>query len=119
MGHSVIVVDDDDAFRRLASRMLAGMGLAVVAEIGTVAAAVAAADGLRPHAALVDVNLPDGDGVDLARHLAALPWSPRVVLTSSDPDAVSQAAAREAGAVAFIAKADLPNESLRRMLAGR
>jgi CheY-like chemotaxis protein len=118
MRPSVIVVDDDDAFRGLASRMLAGMGLAVVAEVATVAAAVAAADELRPDAALVDIGLPDGHGLALARQLAALPSRPRVVLTSSDPDAVSAAAARDAGAVGFIAKADLPSGSLQRMLAG-
>ena len=118
MRPSVIVVDDDGAFRDLASRMLAGMGFAVVAELGTFAAAVAAADELRPDAALIDVHLPDGDGVALARQLAALPSRARVVLTSSDVDAVSASAARDAGAVGFIAKVDLPSESLRAMLAG-
>ena len=43
------------------------MGMEVVAEAGTVASAVTAAAELRPDAALVDVGLPDGDGVTLAR----------------------------------------------------
>ena len=68
---------------RLAVRVLARMGLAVVGEAGDVAAAAAAAAELRPDAALVDVGLPDGDGIELAQQLVALPWQPRVVLTSS------------------------------------
>jgi CheY-like chemotaxis protein len=80
--------------------------------------ATAAALRLRPQAALVDVVLPDGDGVSLAVELAALPWGPRIVLTSNDAEAVSQALARSSGAAAFIAKEDLPDSRLRALLTG-
>jgi two-component system nitrate/nitrite response regulator NarL len=66
------VVDDDPEFRELAGRLLAASGLTVVGEAGSVAAALAAAERLKPSAALVDVELPDGDGVTLARELAAV-----------------------------------------------
>ena len=90
MPTSVLVVDDDPEFRALAVRMLAGMGLSVVGEAGTVEAATRAARRLRPQSALVDVGLPDGDGVTLAGALAALPWRPRIVLTSTDPEAIDR-----------------------------
>jgi CheY-like chemotaxis protein len=118
MPFSVLIVDDDPAFRRLASRILAALGLTVAGEADTCAAAVAAAGSLHPEAALVDFGLPDGDGVTLAAELVALPWRPRVVLTSSDPDAVSPAMAEAAGAVGFLAKTELTDGSLRRMLTG-
>jgi CheY-like chemotaxis protein len=118
MPSSVLVVDDDRAFRGLAVRLLEAMGLEVVGEAGTVAEAVAAAAELRPDAALVDIGLPDGDGLVLAQRLAALPWGPRIVLTSSDPDAGSATTSLRAGAVGFVAKADLADGSLRRMLVG-
>jgi DNA-binding NarL/FixJ family response regulator len=118
MPWTVLVVDDDVEFRGLAARMLAAMGLQVVGEAGTYASAAAAAAELRPQSALVDVGLPDGDGIALAEHLAALPWRPRVVLTSSDPDATSTAAVQTFGAVGFIAKERLPDGSLRTMLTG-
>jgi CheY-like chemotaxis protein len=118
MAISVLVVDDDPGFRDLASRLLAGLGLDVVEQVGTFAAAVAAADRLHPQAALVDVGLPDGDGVELAARLAALPWRPRVVLISSDPDATTVEDARAAGAVGFLSKAELPNHGLRGRLTG-
>ncbi len=115
---SVLVVDDDAGFRDLVSRLLLGLGLAVVAQVGTVAAAVEAADRLRPEAALIDIGLPDGDGVELAAVLAALPWRPRVVLISSDPDATTDEDARSEGAIGFLSKAELPSARLRSMLAG-
>jgi DNA-binding NarL/FixJ family response regulator len=118
MSRAVLVVDDDPVFRRLARRTLTADGLAVVGEADTVAAAMAAAESLRPEAVLVDVGLPDGDGVTLAGELTALPWRPRVLLTSTDPDAASDDDVRTSGAVAFIPKDDLPGAPLRALLAG-
>ena len=114
---SVLDVDDDPVFRGLARRMLVAGGLVVVGEAGTVAAAMLVAHDLRPHAALVDVGLPDGDGIALARELTALPWSPSVVLTSTDPDAASPEDVRRSGAGAFVAKDKLPNAPLKQLLA--
>src|SRR4051812_19658919 len=114
----VLVVDDDAAFRDLASDLLGGLGLHVVGEAGTFADGAAAADALRPDAALVDVGLPDGDGLELARRIAALPSSPRVVITSSDADAVTDDTARGLGAVGFLPKTELANGSLRELLTG-
>jgi hypothetical protein len=49
---------------------------------------------------LVDAELPDGDGITLARELAALPWRPRIVLTSIDRDiATAERPARLFGGV--------------------
>jgi DNA-binding NarL/FixJ family response regulator len=118
MRGSVLVVDDDPAFRRLAGRILAGFGLDVAGEAGTVAAAVAAAGVLRPACALVDVGLPDGDGISLARELAVLPWHPRIVLTSSDSDAATSSDVRLSGALAFVPKDQLPNAALYELLWG-
>jgi DNA-binding NarL/FixJ family response regulator len=119
MSTSVLVIDDDATFRELAVRMLEGMGLSVIGEADTAASGVLAARELRPQAALVDVALPDGDGVTLAGELAALPWQPRIVLTSNDPAAVTDALARSSGAAAFIAKSDLPGSLVGALLTGR
>jgi len=115
---SVLVVDDDAEFRKLAGRLLAASGLAVVGEAGSVAEALVAAGRLRPSAALVDVGLRDGDGVALARELALLPWRPCVVLTSVDGDSTTSEEARKAGARAFVVKAELPDAPLARLLGG-
>jgi two-component system nitrate/nitrite response regulator NarL len=99
--------------------MLADAGLAVVGSVATVSAALAAADELRPDAVLVDVGLPDGDGIALAGRLAALSWRPRVVLTSSSADAAGPSEVRLSRAEAFIPKEQLPNEALHRLLGPR
>jgi CheY-like chemotaxis protein len=118
MPTSVLIVDDDSTFRVLARRLLIAAGLAVVGEAENVAQGLSMATELRPDAALVDVGLPDGDGFGLARRLTALPWRPRIVLTSVESDVASDGAVRSAGAEAFVHKADLPNAPLARLLGG-
>jgi DNA-binding NarL/FixJ family response regulator len=113
---SVLVVDDDPEFRELAGRLLVAIGMTVVGEAGSVEAAREAAARLEPSAVLVDIELPDSDGITLARELAALPWHPRVVLTSIDGDITTTDEARQAGARAFVNKADLPNAPLAQLL---
>ncbi len=115
---SVLVVDDDAAFRALAARMLTDLGLTVVGEADSVESGRAAGAELRPDAVLVDVMLPDGDGVALAHELAHLPWRPRVLLTSGTPDAVRNEQIPSDGVVGFVAKEDLPGAPLGRLLGG-
>jgi CheY-like chemotaxis protein len=66
MSRSVLIVDDDRAFLSLAARILTQAGLEVVATAEDAAGAVSAADDTKPDCALVDLGLPDRDGVDLA-----------------------------------------------------
>jgi CheY-like chemotaxis protein len=117
MDGSVLIVDDDPDFFGLARRILEPLGLVVTAEAATAAGAIATAEALQVAAALVDVGLPDGDGIALARYLTSLTWQPRVVLTSSDPDAACDSDVRRSGASAFVPKDELPNAPLRQLLA--
>jgi DNA-binding NarL/FixJ family response regulator len=111
---SVLIVDDDPAFRSLAARMLDEAGLAVAGEAADARAAVAAAHAMRPGGIIVDVGLPDRNGIELARELLALPWHPRVLLTSADADAISDGYASPR----FVAKEDLPAAPLLALLVG-
>jgi DNA-binding NarL/FixJ family response regulator len=115
---SVLIVDDDVAFRDLIRRLLTVQGLSVVGDVGTVAEALAAAESLRPDAVLVDVGLPDGDGIALGGRLSRMDWSPRVVLTSTDPAAADGTATSRSGAVGFLPKDELAGDALRHMLVG-
>lgn len=115
---TVLVIDDDAAFRGLARRMLTEAGLSVVGEADSVESGRAAAAELRPQAALVDVMLAGEDGVALAHELAELPWRPRVLLTSTAPDAVHEDKLASNGVVGFVAKEALPETPLISLLAG-
>ena len=101
----VLVVDDDPIFRRAARRVLGDAALDVVAEAGDAAGAREHAAQARPDAVLLDVHLPDADGISLARELMAAWPGLRVVLTSSDAGA--QPAAEAIEDARFVAKADL------------
>ena len=117
MAWSVLVVDDDPGFLSLTSQILEGLGVDVLTTAVDAESAITCAEAGRPDAVLVDVGLPDRDGVDLGHQLAALPWRPRVVLTSSDRDAVAAIDAGLGGqGLSFIPKEELASGSLRRLL---
>jgi len=117
---SVLVVDDDPIFLSLAERILASIGAEVVATADDAKGALAAANTTRAEAAVVDVGLPDREGIELAYQLAALPWRPRVVLVSTDSDAGCAVDARDGRPkLPFIAKDELANGALRRLLMPR
>ncbi|HEX2414624.1 MAG TPA: response regulator transcription factor [Thermoleophilaceae bacterium] len=115
MSVSVLLIDDDPVFRLLVRRTLARSAMIVVGEAGTAEAGAFAARDLKPDVVLVDVGLPDGDGITLAHELSGLPWGPRIVLTSVEPDAASPDDVERSGAAGFIPKDDLPGRGIQLM----
>ena len=107
----VLIVDDDPSFRTAAFVLLAARGYQVVGQANSAAEGLALASAVRPDAVLLDVNLPDGDGLALAARLTAA-GGPRVLLTSSDRAAAPARLTRSCGAVGFFAKEDLADAAL-------
>lgn len=101
----VMIVDDHEIVRRgIAEVIDRDERLEVVAEAGTVEDAVRRAKLVTPDVLLVDLQLPDGTGLDIMRHAAKeLPDTKCVVLTTFDDDA-ALSASLEAGARAYILK---------------
>ncbi len=108
----VLIVDDHEDYRRSASALLAADGFEVVGEAADGAAAIEAAERLRPEVVLLDVQLPDIDGFGVAERLAAVPDPPNVVLMSSHEAASYGSRVDGASARGFIAKRDLSGAAL-------
>lgn len=98
----VMIIDDHEIVRRgIAEVIDRSTGMEVVAEAGTVADAVRRAELVRPDVVLVDLQLPDGTGIDVMKKLKTVsPGSLPIVLTSFDDDD-ALAESLEAGAKAF------------------
>ncbi|MGV9454440.1 response regulator [Streptomyces sp. NPDC003635] len=110
---NIVVVDDDPGFRRIATTLLTARGLRVVAESGDGASALAAVREHHPHGLLLDLHLPDLDGLSVARRLAEEDDPPRIVLTSTDKSLWSPEELRPAGIESFVAKDRLFDADLR------
>ena len=107
MATTVLIVDDHPSFRTSARRMLEACGYLVVGEAPDGASALAAARELRPEVVLLDVQLPDANGFDLARRITGDNGAPAVVLTSSrDAEDYAGLLARS-GARGFVPKSEL------------
>ncbi|HTI25660.1 MAG TPA: response regulator transcription factor [Kutzneria sp.] len=101
----VFLVDDHEIVRRGISDLLEGESdLKVVGEAGTVAEALVRVPAVQPQVAVLDVRLPDGNGVELCRELrSSMPSLQCLMLTSfSDDDALFDAIM--AGAAGFLLK---------------
>ena len=118
MPTSVLIVDDDPRFRALARALLQARGYVVVAEAANGAEALAAVEHDSPGAALIDVQLPDVDGLALARKLTESHNRLRIVLTSTDPTLVPVAALGESPTLAFVPKDKLAITDLTPWLEG-
>ncbi|MEU6347369.1 response regulator transcription factor [Streptomyces sp. NPDC046977] len=84
----VFLVDDHEVVRRgLHDLIDAETDMEVVGEAGSVDHAVARGPALRPHVAILDVRLPDGDGITVCRELrSVMPGLACLMLTSFDDD---------------------------------
>ena len=69
MARTVLVIDDSSAFRTSARMLLQARGYEVVGAAEDVASGLAAARELKPDCVVLDVNLPDGDGLTAAGQL--------------------------------------------------
>jgi CheY-like chemotaxis protein len=109
---TVLIVDDHEDYRRSASALLESEGFAVVGAAADGAAAIEAAERLRPQVVLLDIQLPDIDGFGVAERLADTPDPPRVVLISSREAAAYGPRLDQANVCGFIAKRELSGAAL-------
>jgi DNA-binding NarL/FixJ family response regulator len=119
----VLVVDDHPAVRAGVEAVLAREpDLEAVATVATPDQAMAAAHGRKPDVAVIDYNLPSGDGLTLARRMKALPKPPGVLIYSAYADAPLSVAAVVAGADGVVDKGGDGDElcrAIRFVAAGR
>ena len=80
---TVVIVDDHDGFRSSVRALLEAEGFEVVGEAEDGISALAAVDQLHPRVLLLDIQLPDIDGFEVAERLAQAGDPPAVVLVST------------------------------------
>ena len=113
---TVLIVDDHPSFRASARRLLEAEGFDVIGEAGDGQAAIAAAQQLQPDLVLLDVQLPDLNGFDVAARLAELDLPCAVVLTSSRNAAEYGPLVTENAVRGFVPKSELSGAVLTALL---
>jgi two-component system chemotaxis response regulator CheY len=116
MKRTVLIVDDHAGFRATARRVLEAGGYSVIAEAADGSSGVTAAAESRPDLALVDVQLPDFDGFEVARRLREAGGTSDIVLISSRDRADFGSLVENSGARGFVSKGDLSAGALEELL---
>jgi putative two-component system response regulator len=106
---SVLVVDDDEQVREVLARTMVRAGY-TCRTAGTLAEARASVHKDRPALVLLDLYLPDGSGIVLARDLAARDGAPAVLIITGEDDAAIARIALDAGAYGYVTKPFKRNE---------
>ena len=103
----VLIVDDHELFTHALTSTLAQDGrFEVVGTAKTGREAVQLAKSARADVVLMDMSMPVLDGLAATRRLLALDPAPHVIALSGHTDRLSQAAALESGAAAFLSKSE-------------
>lgn len=113
---AVLVVDDHDGFRAFARKMLEAAGF-TVAEAASGAEATATARIFQPRLVLLDIQLPDFDGFEVARRLARQENRPVIVLTSTREARDYGGRITSSPVAGFLPKDQLSGAALHRFLA--
>ena len=116
MLRTVLIVDDHPSFRATARALLEAEGFSVVGEAADGAEALAKTEEHRPDLVLLDVQLPDIDGFEVARRLCENGSSPAIVLVSSRDAADYGELVDTCGARGFVPKGELTGAALRALL---
>jgi DNA-binding NarL/FixJ family response regulator len=112
----LLIVDDNPEFCRYASRLFEAEGYDVVGVVGNGELAFAVSDELAPEVVLLDVNLPDASGFDLAARFANERPNTAVLLTSTRGGAELEELAISCGARGYVPKDQLSGAELDRRL---
>jgi DNA-binding NarL/FixJ family response regulator len=115
----VLIADDHPLFRVGLAHALRARGFEVVAEAENGRNAVDLARTHRPELAVLDVRMPELDGIEACRLLCAMDPPPQVVMLTTFDEAALVAAARDAGATAYLSKETDPRrlaETLERIV---
>jgi DNA-binding NarL/FixJ family response regulator len=119
----VLIVDDRPAVRRgLHLRLSLEPEVEIIGEAGDGVEAILLARSLQPDLVLMDARMPGMDGIEATAALRAVARESAVVILSLDDSAKTRTRAKEAGAVAFVAKRRMEEELLtvvRRAALGR
>jgi DNA-binding NarL/FixJ family response regulator len=114
---TVLIVDDHAGFRSLARRLLDAEGYDVVGEAEDGESALESARRLRPTIVLLDIQLPDLDGFEVARRLADAELGTVTVLISTRDSSAYRRRLASSPAVGFIPKGELSGASLAELVA--
>jgi len=118
----ILIVDDEVFSRKVLRDLLEKIGFSVVAEAADGSEAVEMFRALRPHVIIMDIYMPEKNGLEATREMLAIDKNAKVLACSASGFDYDSQAALEAGAKGIILKPFVPKEiyeSVKKVLGGK
>lgn len=109
---SVFIADDHPVFRRGVKTVLAAAGYDIVGEADSGVSALKAISSMKPDIAILDITMPDLDGIAVTRRVLEESSATRVIIFSMHSDVNHPIDAFRAGALGYVLKDSEPGELL-------
>jgi CheY-like chemotaxis protein len=111
-----VIVDDDEAFIKVAHAVLERDGVTVAGAASSWAEAIQRAEALQPDVVLIDIRLGQESGFDVARRLAGNGHAAALIMISTHAGADYADLIAESPVAGFLPKAELSGAAIRRIL---
>ncbi len=105
---SCVIIDDDSMVRSLISAMLRQLEFEVLAQVGHAHEGLKLCMDLSPRVILLDIHLPESDGLELLPQLLKLTPQPKVIMVSGEATGEKVREAISLGASGFVVKPFTP-----------
>lgn len=103
---NILIVEDNEQMRRMVKTLVKDL-VECVFECGEGAGALLAYAQHHPDWVLMDIDLPEADGITVTRQIVAAHPEARVMMVTNYDDTDLREAARSAGACAYVVKEEL------------
>jgi two-component system, chemotaxis family, chemotaxis protein CheY len=118
----VMIVDDEAFFRKVLRDILEKIGFTVVAEAANGKEAVEQFRAQRPHVTIMDIYMPEKNGIDATKDMIAIDSNAKVLIASASDYDYDIQAALDAGAKMNLLKPFVPKEvfeAIKKVLTGK
>ena len=105
-----VVADDSRFMRKIIRKTLEKMGVEVVAEASNGREAIECVEKYRPNLVILDINMPEMDGLEALKHIASSGVKPKVIVLTAVNQQWAKEEAKNLGVVGFIPKPFKPQQ---------
>lgn len=107
-----VIADDSRFMRKIIRKTLEKIGVEVVAEASNGREAIEFTKQYKPNLVILDINMPEMDGLEALKHIATLDVKPKIIVLTAVNQQWARSEAESLGVIGFLSKPFKPSQLL-------